>query len=251
MNRENNSPYIVQADEISLTYEIRKSFSLKKIFTFTELESKSYKVHALQGVSFKLEHSHNLGIVGTNGSGKSTLLRVLAKTYAPDKGNLIINAKSSQLLTLGAGFMDNLPGLDNLYLNALLLGLEKEDLDKGLADEIIEFSELHEFIHLPMYTYSSGMKSRLTFSVAACIQPELLLVDEVFSVGDSGFKQKSRARMQLMIESDKTVVMISHDANAIEENCDQAMWLHLGELKMFGSPKDVMKEYLDFTKFIS
>ena len=241
---------IIEAKDLKLTYTIRSSFSLKKIFTKTSLDHQITKVEALKGVSLELEKSKNLGIIGTNGSGKSTLLRVLSKTFAPDSGSLVINAKRSQLLTLGAGFIEDLPGRDNLYLNALLLGISKDDLNNGLVEEIIEFSELGKFIDLPMYTYSSGMKSRLTFSVAACIQPELLLLDEVFSVGDAHFRAKSTERMKQMIDSHNSVIMISHDTNAIEEHCEQSLWLHLGEVKMVGASRDVMKEYLEFTKYV-
>ena len=241
---------IIEAKDLKLTYIIKSSFSLKKIFTKTALDRQLSRVEALKGVSFKLEESKNLGIIGTNGSGKSTLLRVLSKTFAPDTGSLIINTKKSQLLTLGAGFIGELTGRDNLYLNALLLGIPKDDLDNGLVEEILEFSELGKFIELPMYTYSSGMKSRLTFSVAACIRPDLLLLDEVFSVGDAHFKAKSTERMKQMISSNNSVIMISHDTNAIEEHCENALWLHLGEVKMEGASKDVMKEYLEFTKYV-
>ena len=239
---------IIEAKNITLSYTIRSSFSLKKIFTKTELNTKINKIEALKGISFDLEKSKNLGIIGTNGSGKSTLLRVLSKTFAPDIGSLMIDAKKIQLLTLGAGFIEDLTGRDNLYLNALLLGIPKKDLDNGLAEEIIEFSELEKFIDLPMYTYSSGMRSRLTFSVSACIRPSLLLLVEVFSVGDAHFKAKSTERIKQMIHSDNSVVMISHDTKAIEEHCENALWLHKGEVKMTGTSKDVMREYLEFTK---
>ena len=241
---------IIEAKNLTLTYTIQSSFSLKKVFTKTELDRQMSKIEALKGVSFKLKNSKNLGIIGTNGSGKSTLLRVLSKTFAPDTGSLVINAKKTQLLTLGAGFLQDLTGRDNLYLNALLLGIPKYDLDNGLVEEIIEFSELGEFIELPMYTYSSGMKSRLTFSVAACIQPELLLLDEVFSVGDANFIAKSGERIQQMIHSHNSVIMISHETSEIEKNCENALWLHKGEVKMEGTSKDVMKEYLEFTKYV-
>jgi ABC-type polysaccharide/polyol phosphate transport system ATPase subunit len=168
-----NTKSIIEAENISLTYHISQSFSLKKVFTKTELDKEKYTVHAVKDVSFTLDKSQNLGIVGSNGSGKSTLLRMLSKTYAPDSGKLLVNTLSTQLLTLGAGFFNELTGRDNLYLNALLLGIPKDDLDNGLVEEILEFSELGKFIELPMYTYSSGMKSRLTFSVAACIRPDL------------------------------------------------------------------------------
>ena len=250
METKNMYKNIIEAKDLKLTYTIQSSFSLKKIFTKTSVNSQITKIEALRGVSFELEKNKNLGIIGTNGSGKSTLLRVLSKTFAPDTGSLVINAKKSQLLTLGAGFIEDLSGRDNLHLNALLLGISKDDLNNGLAEEIIEFSELGKFIDLPMYTYSSGMKSRLTFSVAACIQPELLLLDEVFSVGDAHFRAKSTERIKQMINSQNSVIMISHDTKAIEEHCENALWLHLGEVKMVGASKDVMKEYLEFTKYV-
>ncbi|MGL4394025.1 MAG: ABC transporter ATP-binding protein [Brevinema sp.] len=239
---------MIDVKNISLTYEIRSSFNLKKLFTKTGGKSSKYSVEALKNVSFSLEKGKNLGIIGTNGSGKSTLMRVLAETYAPDSGELKINANTVQLLTLGAGFMDNLSGRMNMYLNALLLGISKNALDNGLAEEIIAFSELGHSIDYPMYTYSSGMKSRLTFSVAACVQPELLLLDEVFSVGDAHFRQKSQDRIEEMIKSDKTVVMISHDQGVLDRYCDQVLWLHLGEVKMMGDPKEVMAAYTEFAK---
>ncbi len=240
-------PNIIEVKNLDLVYKIQQSFSLKKVFTKTELDNQKFTVHALKDVSFNLPRSKNLGVVGTNGSGKSTLLRVLSQTFTPDSGTVKINTDNVQLLTLGAGFINELTGRDNLYLNALLLGIPKDDLDNGLAEEILEFSELEEAIDLPMYTYSSGMRSRLTFSVAACIKPELLLLDEVFSVGDAHFKQKSKKRIEELIHSDRSVVMISHDTGAIESHCDQAMWLHLGEVKMFGNASDVMEAYIEFT----
>ncbi|MGL4388376.1 MAG: ABC transporter ATP-binding protein [Brevinema sp.] len=240
-------PLMIDAKNISLTYEIKTSFNLKRMFTKTDVKTSAFKVEALKNVSFTLEKGHNLGIIGTNGSGKSTLLRVIAQTFAPDAGEMLINTKNLQLLTLGAGFMESLTGRMNLTLNALLLGINKDDLDNGLTEEIIEFSELKDAIDYPMYTYSSGMKSRLTFSVAACIKPELLLLDEVFSVGDAHFQQKSQARIEEMIQSDKTVALISHDTVSLDKYCDKLMWLHLGEIKMIGSPEEILKEYLAFT----
>ncbi len=242
-------PNIVEVKDLNLIYEIQQSFSLKRVFTKTELDKQKLTVHALKNVSFDLQRSRNLGIIGTNGSGKSTLLRVLSQTFTPDSGNVKINTDNVQLLTLGAGFIDELTGRDNLYLNALLLGIPKDDLDNGLAEEILDFSELKDAIDLPMYTYSSGMRSRLTFSVSACIQPELLLLDEVFSVGDAHFKGKSRKRIEEMIHSDRAVIMISHDEGAIEKHCEQALWLHQGEVKMLGSAKHVTKEYTKYTKY--
>ncbi|MGL4367865.1 MAG: ABC transporter ATP-binding protein [Brevinemataceae bacterium] len=246
-----NLDYIIQAQNIALTYYVYRSFSLKRLFSLKQKKDSGYAVEALKDVSFNLKRGDNLGILGTNGSGKSTLLRIIAGTYLPDKGNINLQAEGVQLLTLGAGFFNDLTGRDNLYLNALQLGLSKSELDNGLAEQIIAFSELEDKINLPMYTYSSGMKSRLTFSVAACIQPELLLLDEVFSVGDAHFQQKSSERIRQMIHSDKTVIMIAHSEKLISENCVKALWLHKGEVKMFDDADIVSKEYAEFSKYIS
>ncbi len=238
--------YIVKAENIKLTYKIQKSFNFKKFFLGRGNPQEMSVVNALKGVSFSLERGKNLGLIGTNGSGKSTLLRVVSGTYSPDEGNISIDSDSTQLLTLGLGFLNELSGRENLILNALLLGISKYDLENGLTEEIIEFSEIGQYIDNPMYSYSSGMKSRLTFSVAACIQPELLLLDEVFSVGDAHFRAKSEERIKKMIHSDKSVILVSHSERNIEEHCDEVLWLHLGEVKMEGSAKDVIKEYRSF-----
>lgn len=237
---------VIIAEHISLSYQLRRSLSIKRLFTATEESSEASMVHALQDVSFSLNEGGNLGVVGTNGSGKSTLLRILSKAYSPDNGKITIHVPTIQLLTLGTGFMNSLSGRDNLYLNALMLGISKAELSEGLVHQIIEFSELGEFIDRPMYTYSSGMCARLMFSVAACIQPDLLLLDELFSVGDLGFVEKSSARVQQFVDSDKSVVMVSHDSEVIERNCSMILWLHKGQVKMFDTAKIVVKEYKDF-----
>ncbi|MGL5254246.1 MAG: ABC transporter ATP-binding protein [Brevinema sp.] len=238
--------HIIEAERINLTYKISQGLSLKKYFTRSKQNMNVSKVHAVKDLSFILDSGENLGIVGSNGSGKSTLMRMISQTYTPDTGTLRINADSIALLALGAGFMPDLTGRDNLYLNALLLGIKKEDLDNGLAEEMIVFSEIGEFIDYPMNTYSSGMVSRLMFSIAVCISPDILLIDEVLSVGDAHFVDKSRKKVKELIESDRSVVLISHDSRAILDYCDKVMWMEKGEQKMYGEPKEVLNEYLSF-----
>ncbi|MGL5721990.1 MAG: ABC transporter ATP-binding protein [Brevinema sp.] len=238
--------HVIKADNINLTYEIGQGLSLKKLFTRSKQNLNVSKIHAIKDLSFTLDEGYNLGIIGSNGSGKSTLMRIISQTYTPDTGHLSVNAESVSLLALGAGFMPELTGRDNIYLNALLLGIKKETLDNGLAEEIIAFSEIGDFVDYPMNTYSSGMISRLMFSVAVCVSPDLLLIDEVLSVGDAHFVDKSKKKVKELIESKRSVVLISHDNNAILTYCDKVMWMEKGVKKMFGGPKEVLNEYLDF-----
>lgn len=238
--------YILEAENINLTYEIKSSLSLKKLFTRSAQNRSSSYVHAVKDLSFQLERGQNLGIVGSNGSGKSTLMRMISQTYLPDSGRFIINADSVSFLALGTGFMPDLTGWDNIYLNALLLGISKKKLDDGFAQSIADYSEIGEFVNYSMDTYSSGMRSRLMFAIAACIEPDLLLIDEIFSVGDAHFVEKSQKRVREMIKSDSSVIIVSHDSKAILDYCDKVMWLEKGEKKMFGEPKEVMDAYHDF-----
>lgn len=239
---------IIEAKDVNLYYEIVQGFSIKKLFTQSNQDNSVTKIHAVKNLTFNLANGHNLGIVGSNGSGKSTLLKMISGSYAPDSGVLNINADSIALLALGAGYMPDLTGRDNLYLNALLLGIPKKELDNGLAEEIIDFSEIRPYIDYPMNSYSSGMVSRLLFSVAVCISPDILLIDEVLSVGDAHFVQKSQEKVKTLINSNRSVILISHDNKAILDYCDKLMWMDKGELKMFGDPKEVLTAYLDYIK---
>jgi len=203
-------------------------------------EKKQFK--ALNSVTFKVEHGKKIGLIGSNGSGKSTLLRMLAGTMAPDGGELKIDTDSVSLMALGVGFENELSGRENIYINGLLLGYSKVQIDKKL-EEIIEFSELGDFIENPIKTYSSGMKSKLSFAIAAHIEPELLLIDEIFSVGDAKFRKKSEAKIMELIHDERTVVMVSHNLGIIERICDEVIWLEKGEIKMQGETREVIKQY--------
>lgn len=201
---------------------------------------------ALHGVSFTIEQGEIVGLVGRNGSGKSTLLRVLAGIFEPDKGFVDLHGHTVSLLALGVGFQNQLSGRENIYLSGLLLGFTKQEIDAQI-DEIISFSELEKFIEKPVRTYSSGMQSKLGFAITAILKTDIILVDEVLSVGDSHFKKKSFAKMQELIsEKNRTVVIVSHSAATIRDTCEKVVWLHDGDIKMIGDTATVVNLYEEF-----
>lgn len=242
--------FIVQVKDVSLSYRFIKSLSIKDWFSSMLPGNKigtRVKIHqALKNISFNVKKGSVVGIIGENGAGKSTLLRVLARVYGVDQGNVIINTDSVTLLTLATGFKSELSGIENIYINGLLLGLSRQQIDEKL-NEIIEFSELGEFIQNPIRTYSSGMRSKLAFSIACHVDPELLLIDEVFSVGDARFRKKSSAKIKELIRSDRTVIMVSHNDDIIEELCDEAIWLDKGEIRAMGETKKILREYQKYS----
>jgi lipopolysaccharide transport system ATP-binding protein len=196
----------------------------------------------LENISFTIRKGETLGVIGTNGCGKSTLLRVLANIYGVDDGEVIWHCRQVSLLSLSLGFDTELSGRDNALISGMLLGgRKKEVLDR--LDDIIEFSELKDYIDKPIKTYSNGMRARLGFSVALKMQSELLLIDEVLGVGDGKFKQKAEAAMIDKISSQQTVVLVSHSMAQIEALCDRVLWLEAGRVKMLGNPETVLPEY--------
>ncbi|MBE9548238.1 MAG: ABC transporter ATP-binding protein [Proteobacteria bacterium] len=226
----NTAANIMELDHVSVRYKSRRSFFRHTYFT------------ALDEVSFSIIKGETLGIVGTNGCGKSTLLRVLANIYGIDAGQVNWYCRQVSLLTLALGFDPELSGRDNAILSGMLLGARKADvLDK--IDEIIEFSELKDFIYKPIKTYSTGMRARLGFSVAVTMQSELLLIDEVMSVGDGKFKRKAEAAMVNKISSDQTVVLVSHSLPQLSKVCDRVLWLNEGKVIMIGAVDEVLQEY--------
>lgn len=210
---------------------LKKGFERKKEFW------------ALRHVSFGLKPGENLGIIGRNGSGKSTLLRVIAGVFQPDEGMVQVNGKLSPLLSLGTGFQAELSGLDNIYLNGMLLGLTKEKID-DLVEEIIKFSELEDFIDTPVKNYSSGMYARLGFAIAVHIVRDILLIDEVLGVGDTQFQKKCGAKMRSFKKQGKTIILVSHSMEAIKSFCSRAIWLDGGEIKAQGPVEEVTAKYL-------
>jgi ABC-type polysaccharide/polyol phosphate transport system ATPase subunit len=197
---------------------------------------------ALRGVSFSIQKGELVGVIGKNGSGKSTLLRVLAGILTPDLGLVRIHGKIGTMLKLGAGFKPDLIGRDNILLNGLILGLSKKDIENKEA-EMISFAELETFIDAPLKTYSSGMKARLSFSVASSIDADVLLVDEILSVGDEAFRNKSYLRMMELYSGDRTVVFVSHGLNQLVQICTRIIWLDEGKIRFDGSPEEAVERY--------
>lgn len=197
---------------------------------------------ALKDVSFRLDAGETLGVIGGNGSGKSTLLRVLAGIYRPDSGQMTRYCDSVMLLSLSLGFLGELTGRENALLSGVLLGSTFREVRARLP-EIIEFSGLGGYIDQPLKTYSNGMRARLGFSVALAMRADLLLIDEVLSVGDRAFREKAEAALAERISSDQTVVLVSHSPQQIASLCDRALWLHDGSVRRIGSAADVADAY--------
>jgi lipopolysaccharide transport system ATP-binding protein len=199
-------------------------------------------VEALKDISFSVPEAMVLGVIGPNGAGKSTLLRILAGIYRPTSGKLTTRGRISALLSLGLGFHPEFSGRENILISGLAMGLTRKHI-ADISEDIIGFAELEKFIDAPMRTYSSGMYMRLAFSVAVNINPDILLVDEVLSVGDASFAQKSRARMEEFKSRGKTIVLATHDLATVENWCQQALFLKEGQIYAFGQPKEVVAKY--------
>ena len=203
--------------------------------------------HALHDVSFSVEKGKALGVIGPNGSGKSTLLKILTGTTTATSGAFTLTGRVAALLELGAGFHPEFSGRENIVMNAKLLGLSDDEIADKL-DEIIEFSELEDFIELPVRTYSSGMHVRLGFSIACGIDPEILIIDEALSVGDAYFSQKSINRIENFLESGVTILFVSHDMRTLQRFCENALWLNEGRVQSYGDAKNVVTAYEAYTK---
>lgn len=187
-----------------------------------------------------------LGIVGKNGSGKSTMLRAIAGIFSPDSGTIDLKGNSVSLLSIGVGFQPKLTGRENIVLSGMLLGFSEEQV-RAKMDEIIEFANLGDFIDMPVKTYSSGMHSKLAFSITAILEADIMLIDEVLSVGDAKFKKKSYNKMKELISNeDRTVLIVSHSSETLKELCTSVLWLHEGEMKMIGKPEEVLPAYDEF-----
>jgi lipopolysaccharide transport system ATP-binding protein len=201
----------------------------------------------LNDVSFEIRKGETLGIIGRNGAGKSTLLRLLAGIIAPDKGNLISNGGRASLLSLQIGFTPHLSGRENAIFSGMLLGMKRREIEAKLP-EIIEFSELEQFIDDPIRTYSSGMKARLGFAISLHAPTELLLIDEVIGVGDAAFREKSVAAMRERIKSNLTVAIVSHMPGIIKDICDRVIWIENGRTQEQGSPDQIVGNYETFIR---
>ncbi len=229
--------------DFKLYYDKANTLKEKILFFSKKNKSKDSILHVLKDINLTIKKGESVALIGTNGSGKSTLLKLMTKIIYPNKGKITTNGKLTSLLELGAGFHDDFTGRENIYFNASIFGLAKKEIDEKI-DEIIEFSELKDFIDNPVRTYSSGMYMRLAFSVAINVQADILLIDEILAVGDQHFQEKCFNKLKELKKSGKTIVIVTHSMNQVKQFCDRAIWLYHGEVKMDGKVDDVLEEYL-------
>lgn len=235
----------IRVEGVSVQYRIpRERITSLKEYAIRLLQQRVQhdEFFALRDVSFSVAKGEAFGIIGRNGAGKSTLLKVVARVLTPTTGKLWFQGRIAPLLELGAGFHPELTGRENIYLNGTLLGYKRAEIN-SLFDEIVEFAELWDFIDAPLRTYSSGMAARLGFSVATISQPDILLADEILSVGDEKFSRKCEERMQKFQRNGTTILLVSHSSEMIRSMCRQALWLDRGKIKAIGAAEDVVSRY--------
>lgn len=242
-----DSDTIVKVEHVSMKFNL----SSEKFDSFKEYVIKSIKRQvsfdefwALKDVSFEVKKGQSLGLIGLNGSGKSTMLKAIAGVLKPTEGTVTVNGNIAPLIELGAGFDMDLTARENVFLNGALLGYNRNQMEKQYED-IVEFSELAEFMHVPVKNFSSGMVSRLAFAIATIGTPDILIVDEVLSVGDFHFQEKCEARIQRMKDQGTTILFVSHSLEQVESICDRIVWLEKGHLKMFGDAEEICKIYAE------
>ena len=236
---------VLELNEITLEYP--KSQSLltiikRKVLHLLGKNATAPHYKGLDEVNLTINRGEVIGVIGRNGSSKSTLLKVMAGIFAPDAGNVSINGDISLLSGVGQGMNKHLTGRESIHLYGSILGHSKDVMD-SLTDEIIQFSELHDFIDEPLRTYSSGMKARLGISVATAVKPDILLIDEVLGVGDPGFKKKSQEKIRKMMDDSNTVVIVSHSFGLLKEICDRMIMMEKGRIRIIGTPDEVIAKY--------
>lgn len=241
---DNNT--MIRVSDVTMRFRMSndKILSLKEFVT-TALRGKlQYQTFtALEHVSFEVQRGETIGLIGRNGAGKSTLLKIISGIMKPTEGSVECRGNIVPMLELGSGFDMDLSGRENVYLNGAILGYTKPFLDAKFQ-KILDFSELGDFINIPIRNYSSGMLARLAFSIAAVVKPEILIVDEILAVGDESFQAKSRVRMMELMSGGTTVLFVSHDLNQIKDMCDRVIWLDHGEIKMQGKTAEVCEQYV-------
>ena len=238
---------MIKINNVSMRFNlgIEKNFSLKLFFInlFKKKEKKEKKEFwALKDVNIEVEKGEVVGFVGSNGAGKSTLLKIVAGVMKPTKGTIEKYGNVCPMIELGAGFDMDLTARENIYLNGAILGYTKEFINQKF-DEIVEFSELKDFLDVPVKNFSSGMTAKLAFSIATVVKPEILIVDEILSVGDAGFQAKSLKRMMELMSGGTTVLFVSHTLKQIEELCNRVVWLEDHKVKKVGDVKEICEEY--------
>ncbi len=224
---------------------IEKETSIKELFISVFIKKRRRKKElftALNNISLNIYKGEVIGIVGSNGAGKSTLLKIVSGVMKPSVGKVIVNGNIAPMIELGAGFDMELTARENIFLNGAILGYSKKFIDEKF-DDIVDFSEVKDFLDAPLKTFSSGMKAKLAFSIATVIDPEILIVDEILSVGDMKFQEKSRNKMMSMIRGGTTVLYVSHTLQSIRDLCDKVLWLEHGTIKMYGEVNEVCDAY--------
>ena len=236
---------MIKVDNVSVCYKTmydRVSGLKEFIVSLLKRKNKYEEFWALRDVSFEVKQGETLGLIGHNGAGKSTMLKVISRIIKPTGGSISVRGNVVPMLELGSGFDFDLTGRENIFLNGAILGYSKAFLEEKY-DEIVEFSELGQFIDLPIRNYSSGMIMRLAFSIASVVNPEILIVDEILAVGDDNFQQKSRARMMELMSGGTTVLFVSHSLDQIREMCDRVVWLEHGQVKAIGPADEICDMY--------
>ncbi len=236
----------IELNDVCINYNILNNISIRK--TFLRRRKRDEMFEAVKHISFSVMEGDILGIIGKNGSGKSTLLRSIAGIFSPNSGTIDLKGHSVSLMALGVGFKDSLSGRENIILSGMLLGFSEKEIEIRVQD-IINFAEIGEFIDRPVRTYSSGMHSKLAFAITAMLETDIMLVDEVLSVGDEHFKKKSLAKMkELITNKNRTVIIVSHNIETLKELCNNVLWLHDGKVMEIGKPEIVLTHYKEFMK---
>ena len=245
--KENN--YVaIKVDHVYKNFNIYydRANTLKERMLFWARNKRREKREILKDINLEIKKGETVALIGVNGSGKSTLLKLMTQIIFPNSGTIETHGKLTSLLELGAGFHPDFSGRENIYFNSSIFGLTKKEIDKRL-DQIIEFSELQDFIDNPVRTYSSGMYMRLAFSVAINVDADILLIDEILSVGDQHFQEKCFNKMRELREQGKTMVFVTHSMDSVRNLCDRAVWLYDGKVRMDGNTEEVVNEYLRVT----
>jgi len=244
-NTINNTP-VIKVEHVSKSFKLffDRSYTLKERLIFWKRNRFEVR-EVLNDISFTINKGDSVGLIGRNGCGKSTMLKMLTKIYYPNKGNIDIKGRVSSLIELGAGFHPDMSGRENIYINASVYGLTKEDIDKRI-NKIIDFSELKTYIDNPIRTYSSGMYMRLAFAVAINVDADILLIDEILAVGDANFQNKCFAKLRELQKEGKTIVLVTHSMGSIKEFCNKCIWLEKGKVVADGDTDKVTKQYVEY-----
>lgn len=239
---------MIKLDNVSMKFNlgIEKNNSFKetfiRFFQFNKNKNKTEDFWALKDISFEIKKGEVVGLIGSNGAGKSTMLKIVSGVMKPTKGKVITNGVVSPMIELGAGFDPELTARENIYLNGAILGYSKKFIDEKF-EEIVEFSELRDFLDVPIKNFSSGMTAKLAFSISTIVEPEILIVDEILSVGDIKFQAKSKKKMMKMIKGGTTVLYVSHTLQSIRDLCTKVIWIEHGKMVMMGETKEVCDKY--------